>query len=83
MSILTKSVNNSILVLLTSVRQNPGPGTYEPKNNINNVGKYFVSTIKNIATPSFSQSSQSRFSLEKADIVPGPGAYTLKIGIAD
>lgn len=38
---------NLVIVLLTSVRHNPGPGTYEPKNTLSTVGKYFVSTIKN------------------------------------
>lgn len=45
--VIINNNSNLIIVLLTSVRHNPGPGTYEPKNTLSTVGKYFVSTIKN------------------------------------
>lgn len=47
------------------------------------MGKCFVSTIKNSGAPSFSLPSLDRFREEKKDIVPGPGAYSLKVGISD
>jgi Sperm-tail PG-rich repeat len=68
---------------LTTIRQNPGPGTYEPKANVDKVGKCFISTIKNTGAPSFSLPSLPRFQHEKNENVPGPGAYSLKIGISD
>jgi hypothetical protein len=73
----------SNLVLLTTVRHNPGPGAYEPKDNTDAKGKYFVSSIKNSGAPAFSLPSLPRFISQKQDDVPGPGAYTLKTGISD
>lgn len=69
--------------MLTTTRNNPGPGAYEPKTTINNDGRYFVATMKNSGAPTFSLPSLPRFQNEKADTKPGPGAYTLKIGISD
>jgi hypothetical protein len=52
-------------VLLTTQRQVPGPGAYEPKINIDKEGKYFVSTIKSSGAPTFSLPSLPRFHVEK------------------
>jgi len=74
---------NANHIMLTSTRHNPGPGAYEPKTFTNSHGNYFVSSIKNTGAPTFSLPSLSRFSIGKPDEVPGPGAYTLKVGISD
>ena len=71
------------LVLFTSARFNPGPGTYDPKNNLDPQGKYFVAKIKNSGAPSFSLPSLQRFKESKIDTKPGPASYLLKIGIGD
>jgi hypothetical protein len=60
-SITVDLINYHLLVLLTTIRQNPGPGTYEPKANVDKVGKCFISTIKNTGAPSFSLPSLPRF----------------------
>lgn len=61
----------------------PGPGAYEPKTATDPQGKYFLATIKNNGAPSFSLPSLKRFQEVKSDNVPGPGNYTLKIGVSD
>ena len=71
-------------LLLTTIRQNPGPGAYTPAVNINKDGKYFVSSIKSSGAPSFSLPSLERFKVDnRTRFVPGPGQYDLKIGIGD
>ena len=72
-----------IPVNLTTQRQNPGPGAYEPRTTTNAIGKYFISTIKNTGAPAFSLPSLPRFDKERKHDVPGPGQYTLKTGISD
>ena len=69
--------------MLTSTRNNPGPGAYDPKTSIDPCGKYFIASIKNSGAPAFSLPTLSRFSYGKADRIPGPGTYAPKIGISD
>lgn len=69
--------------MLTSVRFNPGPGAYEPKNSINPTGDYFIASLKNSKAAHFSLPSLPRFRDTKRESSPGPGAYNLKVGISD
>lgn len=71
------------LVNLTTQRNNPGPGAYEPKIGISSNGVYLVSGYKNSRAPNFSLPTLSRFAYGKNENVPGPGTYGLKTGISD
>lgn len=70
-------------MLLTTIRHNPGPGAYEPKTSITKDGKYYIASLKSSKAPTFSLPSLSRFDNKDNHMVPGPGAYALKVGIAD
>ena len=62
------------LVLMTTVRLNPGPGAYEPKNQMNQTGQYLIAGVKNSKAPTFSLPSLKRFSVnDKHKNIPGPG----------
>lgn len=69
--------------MLTTTRYNPGPGAYDPKVGTNPTGDYFIASIHNSKAPTFSLPSLPRFKNEKKDTKPGPGTYSLHIGIAD
>lgn len=71
------------IVLLTTIRQNPGPGAYEPKTSTSKDGKYFIASMKSSKAPTFSLPSLARFDRKEPHMIPGPGAYALKTGIAD
>jgi hypothetical protein len=45
---------NLFIVLISTVKNNPGPGTYEPKTSMNLTGHYVMSNIGNTLTPSMS-----------------------------
>lgn len=72
-----------IIVMLTSVRFNPGPGAYEPKNTITPTGEYYVSNMKNSGAPHFSLPKVSPGHNTKKDGSPGPGSYSIKTGLSD
>jgi hypothetical protein len=69
--------------MLTSTRYNPGPGAYDPKTSLTPTGEYFVGSLKNSGAQHFSLPSLQRFREEKRENSPGPGAYSLKVGISD
>jgi hypothetical protein len=65
---------------------NPGPGSYDPRTNINQDGLYFVSTMKSSVTRKFGnpppkRSHTKNFSMNSQDLnrnqfeTPGPGSY--------
>lgn len=69
---------------MTTVRHNPGPGAYEPKNSINLTGHYVVSNMGNTLTPSMSLPSLDKGrQYFKINEVPGPGSYASKLNIGE
>lgn len=74
-----------MLVLHTSTRFNPGPGTYEPRDVINPNGSYMMSNMTNTLTPSFSHSNLQKgrngLSIVSRQFMPGPGTYTPQLEI--
>lgn len=69
----------------------PGPGTYEPKNSINETGKYVMSNMHSTLSPSFSvptfrhggsgRSAQTDEVIKRN--VPGPGSYQPKLNVGE
>jgi len=53
----------------------PGPGTYMPKTGINEMGKYYLSTIPNTCAQHFSPSKRFRENKSPKNEQPGPGTY--------
>ena len=76
-------ITNIRIVMLTTTRHNPGPGAYDPKTGTTPNGEYFVAGIHNSKAPTFSLPSLPRFKQEKKDTKPGPGTYSLHVGISD
>ena len=46
---------------MTTVRNNPGPGAYEPRPALNNKGAYFVSKFKNSMATTINPARSARF----------------------
>lgn len=69
-------------------RNEPGPGSYDPKTGINKTGSYFVSKFRSTIGPSFGHSIRKTASAATFGIsfefhylalenTPGPGSYRL------
>ena len=67
---------------LTGAKNNPGPGTYEPRATINTDGNYFVSKFRSAGATTFYPPHSKRFKgMPAAAMSPGPGQYTPKLDI--
>lgn len=67
-------------VLLSKKQAIPGPGSYEPKQNIDKFGIYHLSNIPNSWAPQISPRGE-RFKdevVKRKKYVPGPGQYEPK-----
>ena len=56
------------------LKQVPGPGTYQSKENFNTTGRYFNSKFENSRCRVFSRSAKKN-EFVPVSKVPGPGSY--------
>ena len=62
--------------MMSTVRFNPGPGSYEPKATVNDKGSYFVSKFKNSMAGLIDPPTSKRFKSPSVAVLnPGPGHY--------